>query len=302
MLACGGIPHSKVWQTRLFSEAPGRSGHWSAAPSSNTGDGLSLGIGAGGTIEDDLSNAAAWVPVSQVPRRDGTFCNFPHLVDRGRPGVIAVSNNGKRFVSESRSYHDFMQALFNVTGTGEEVSAYLICDARAQRRFGLGFAKPFPFPLRPYLKSGYLKHGRTLKELATQINVPANTLCETVAAFNAAAERGEDPAFQRGSTVYQRFMGDEAHGPNPSLAPLLRAPFYAVKVIPGSLGTFSGLRTDQRARVLAQDNQPVKGLYAEGNDMASMMRGNYPAGGITLGPALTFGYIAGLDLADKLDD
>lgn len=197
-----------------------------------------------------------------------------------------------------------MQVYHNLhgsrSGAGEEVSAYLICDARAQRRFGLGFAKPFPFPLRPYLKSGYLRKGRTLRELAEQINVPANKLCETVAAFNAAAELGEDPAFQRGSTVYQRFMGDGAHGPNPSLAPLVRAPFYAVKIIPSSLGTFSGLRTDQRARVLAQNNQPVQGLYAVGNDMASMMRGNYPAGGITLGPAMTFGYIAALGPAPVL--
>jgi succinate dehydrogenase/fumarate reductase flavoprotein subunit len=300
VLACGGFPHSIEWKKKLFLHAPTGKEHWSAAPLTNTGDGLTLAIDAGASIDDDLSNAGAWVPVSHVRRSDGSTCNFPHLVDRGRPGVIAVTRGGLRFVNENLSYHDFMQGLFRATPPNGEATAFLVCDHRALRRYGLGFAKPFPFPVRPYLASGYLIRGRSVAELAENAGIDPDGLQATVTAFNTDARQGNDPAFDRGSNVYQRFMGDAAVRPNPCLAPLATPPYYAVQIRPGSLGTFAGIKTDERARVLGSDGHPFAGLYAVGNDMASVMKGSYPGGGVTLGPAMTFGYVAGLDLAGRL--
>jgi succinate dehydrogenase/fumarate reductase flavoprotein subunit len=201
-------------------------------------------------------------------------------------------------VNEAGSYHDFMQALIRTVGAGEALTAFLVCDHRALRRYGLGFAKPFPIPVGPYLRSGYLQRGQTLTALAVAAGIDAAGLVTTVAEYNVHAREGRDPAFGRGGTPFERFGGDPARQPNPCVAPLDRAPFYAVRLRPGSLGTFAGLKTDRHARVLGKDRMPIEGLYAVGNDMASIMGGHYPSGGITLGPAMTFGYLAGRHLAN----
>ncbi len=296
VLAAGGFPQDAARRRALFRHAPTGAEHWSPAPPGNTGDGLRLGEAAGAAVEDRYPNAAAWVPVSLVPRPDGTTGTFPHFVDRAKPGVIAVTAAGARFVNEADSYHDFCQAMFAAT-EGREHAAWLLCDHATLRRYGLGFAKPFPLPLAPHLRSGYLLRGRTLAELAGKAGINAAALERTVAAFNGPARRGEDPAFGRGRTAYNRSLGDPLVAPNPCVAPLERAPFYAVKVVPGDLGTFAGLRGDAHARVLDRDGRPIPGLYAAGNDLASVMGGNYPGGGTTLGPAMTFGYIAARHLA-----
>lgn len=297
VLATGGFPHDRDRIAALFDHAPDGTGHHSAAPASNTGDGIRLGETAGGHVTEDYANPGAWCPVSLVPLKDGGQARFPHLVERAKPGVIAVTPDGRRFVNEADSYHDFMKALFAATPSGARPECWLIADHRAQRRFGLGWAKPFPFPLRPYEACGYLKSGRTLADLAAACGLPANALAETVARFNGHAAVGEDPEFGRGRSPYNRIQGDAAHGPNPALGPLDKGPFHAVRLVPGSLGTFAGLETDALARVLDGDNRPVPGLYAAGNDMASIFGGNYPSGGITLGPAMTFGYIAARHMA-----
>lgn len=297
VLACGGFPHDAQRITQLIAHAPGGTEHHSAAPSSNSGDGLRLGEQVGGRIATNLAHAGAWAPVSQVPRRDGSLGNFPHLLDRAKPGFIAVRKNGQRFSNEADCYHDFMNALFQATPTGEAAEAWLICDYRAQRRYGIGWAKPFPFSTRYYVNKGYLYQGRTLAELAARCGIDAEPLQATVEAFNQYAARGEDLQFNRGASPYNRSQGDARHSPNPSLGALEQGPFYAVKLIPGSLGTFAGLHTDAEARVLDDQDTPIKGLYAVGNDMNSIMAGHYPSGGITLGPGMTFGYLAGLALA-----
>ncbi len=240
-------------------------------------------------------NPGAWAPVSLVPRPGGDVARFAHLVDRAKPGIIAVGPDARRFVNEADSYHDFMSALF---ATGAD-HAWLIADAPARRRFGLGAAKPFPFRDRPHIASGYLKRGRTLADLAGQIGIDAETLAATVARFNESARRGDDADFGRGASAYNRVQGDPAHRPNPALGPLTRGPFYAVRIVPGSLGTFAGLVTDAAARVLDAQGAPIPGLFATGNDAASIMGGHYPSGGITIGPAMTFGYIAGRVLAEQ---
>ncbi len=294
VLATGGFPHDAARIAAMFEHPR----HHSAAPEGNTGDGMRMGEAVGGVVADDLVHAGAWAPVSLVPRADGSVGRFPHLVERAKPGFIAVDGRGGRFVNEADSYHDFMAALMRGTGAGEEPVAWLIADAAAQRRWGLGWAKPFPFPLGRYLRSGYLKRGRTLGELAVACGLEPAALEATVARFNDGARRGEDPEFGRGASAYNRVQGDAAAtGANPALGPLEKGPFYAVRIVAGSLGTFAGLRTDGAARVLGRDGAAIPGLFAVGNDMSSIMGGNYPSGGITLGPAMTFGYVAGRVLA-----
>lgn len=297
VLACGGFPHDQKRIAQLFAHAPHGTEHLSAAPKGNTGDGLRLGESAGGRVASDLASPAAWAPVSRVARADGGFSGFPHLLERAKPGFIAVRRDGRRFVNEADSYHDFMNALFAATPEGEVAQAWLIGDHRAQRRYGLGWSRPFPFPTRPWVRKGYLHQAGSLAELARQCGIDARQLEATVAAFNAGAERGVDPEFGRGASAYNKAQGEVLHGPNPSLGALVRGPFYAVRLVPGSLGTFAGLRTDAGARVLGEGDTPIPGLYAVGNDMASVMNGHYPSGGITLGPGMTFGYIAGQALA-----
>jgi succinate dehydrogenase/fumarate reductase flavoprotein subunit len=303
VLACGGYPHDAARRAQTFAYTPTGREHWSAAPRANTGDGIRMGEAIGAHFDDSLDTPAAWAPVSLVPKGKGQpEAAFPHLIERAKPGVIAVTRGGRRFVNEASSYHDFMGALIGTTQPGEEVCAWLVCDHRFQRRYGLGFSKPFPFPVGPYRHSGYLKQANTLRELATQCGIDPQGLVETVAAYNGYAKDGFDPQFHKGSTPYNRVQGDAQHGPNPCVAPIVDGPFYAVKLLPGSLGTFAGLSTDAQSRVLDEAHTPIRGLYAVGNDAASMMGGCYPSGGITLGPAMTFGYLAGIALAKARED
>lgn len=292
VLATGGFPHDLARKSALFPHAPTGREHWSAAPCSNTGDGLRLGEAAGGHVRTDLPHAGAWAPVSLVPKSGGEPGRFPHLVERAKPGAIMVRRDGRRFCNEADSYHDVMQALFAATPAGEPAEAWLICDHAFLRRYGLGRVRPRPFPIRPWLSNGYLKRGTAIAELASACGIDAHGLAITFEAYNAAAAEGRDPEFGRGDTPYNRIQGAADNQPNPCVAPLGPGPFYAVRIVPGSLGTFAGLRTDAQARVLDDRDTPIPGLYAVGNDMSSMMAGRYPAGGITLGPAMTFGYVA----------
>jgi succinate dehydrogenase/fumarate reductase flavoprotein subunit len=173
----------------------------------------------------------------------------------------------------------------------------LLCDHTALRKYGLGCVAPFPLPIGRHLRSGYLRRGATLAELAEKVNIAPATLEATIAEFNTHAKSGDDPAFGKGSKAYNRYQGDALVTPNPCVAPLERAPYYAIRLVIGDIGTFAGLVTDENARALDASGKPIKGLYAVGNDAASVMGGNYPGAGITLGPALTFGYVAAMHLA-----
>jgi len=301
VLAAGGFPQDVARRKQLMPHAPTGYEHVSPAPPGNTGDGLRLGESVGAVVDTSLPHAAAWVPISRPVRPDGTLGTFPHFVDRSKPGVIAVTRSGKRFVNESNSYHDFCQAMVArcraEEGEGTEPAAWFVIDHRAFRKYGLGYAKPAPVPYKALIRNGYLLRGRTLSELAAQMGADAAQLERTVAEFNGPAARGEDPAFGKGTTSYNRSLGDPEHGPNPCLAPIKDGPFYAVRLYVGDLGTFAGLKTNSNAQVLDEDGRPLQGLYSVGNDAASIMGGNYPGGGITLGPAITFGYIAARHIA-----
>lgn len=302
VLACGGFPHDPLRRQQLLPHAPTGQEHWSAGSRGNTGDGLRLGESAGGQVASDLVQAAALAPVSLVPRPDGTVAHFPHLIERAKPGLIAVTAHGVRFANEADSYHDFMQGLLCATPAGHRPQAWLLCDHAFIRYYGLGAVKPAPMPLTPWLGSGYLKRGNTLAELASLCGIDAERLQVTVQRYNRMCAEGKDVDFAKGETPYNRVQGDAINAttrglPNPCMGPIERGPFYAVKVVMGSLGTFAGLRVNAQAQVLDAQGLPIAGLYAGGNDMNSLMGGHYPAGGITLGPAMTFGFIAAHHLA-----
>jgi succinate dehydrogenase/fumarate reductase flavoprotein subunit len=293
VLASGGFPYDIERRKQLFPHAPTGQEHFSPSPTGNTGDGLRMAESVGGRVVKSLPQAAAWVPVSTLKRKDGTTGIMPHFIDRAKPGVISVLPNGRRFTNEGNSYHDFVQALVAATKPGEEIKAYLICDHKTLRTYGLGSAAPFPMPIGRYLRNGYLTRATSIDELAKKVGINAPGLEQTMRSFNADAKLGRDPAYGKGSKAYNRYQGDALHGPNPCVAPIEQGPFYALKIRIGDIGTFAGLQTDASCRVLDEDDAPIGGLFAVGNDACSIMGGNYPGAGITLGPALTFGYIAG---------
>jgi succinate dehydrogenase/fumarate reductase flavoprotein subunit len=299
VLACGGFPYDLSRRQRVYPHHPNEEEHLSNAPKSNTGDGIKLGEAIGAAFEDRYANPAIWYPTSRVHYPDGTQGNNPHLIERGKPGVIAVAANGRRFTNEAQNYHDFVQAMFRTRVAGEKVAAFLICDRRALRRYGMGVVRPWPLPHRGFIRSGYLKKARTLEELANELGIDAGGLTETISAYNRHAALGRDPEFHKGESVYDTGQGDPSHQPNPCVGPLDQAPFYGVEILPGDLGTFAGLRTDRYSRVLNLAGQVIAGLYAVGNDQANVFGGAYPGGGASLGPAMTFGYIAAMHMAQS---
>jgi len=298
--AGGGFSHDLARRQQLFAHKPAAGEHHSLAAPGNTGDGLRLAESAGGYVDTRFVAAAPWMPVSRVPYADGSAGTYPHSYERGKPGAIAVTAAGKRFANESNSYHDVVQALIATQADGQPLSAFLVCDHRFVQRYGLGIAKPFPLPLRPYLRSGYLLRAGTLAALAGKAGIAPDALERTVAGFNANAALGMDPVFGRGTNAYDAYQGDPAHGPNPCLAPIVQPPFYCVKIMPGDLGTFMGIATNAHGGVLSRSGAPIEGLFAVGNDMASMFGGHYPGPGSNLGPAMTFGYLCARHMAGQL--
>jgi succinate dehydrogenase/fumarate reductase flavoprotein subunit len=301
VLATGGFSHDVGRRREVFPRTPTGREHWSLPPEgTGTGDGLRLAEAVGGRLDRSQASPVAYCPVSEVRYPGGGTGVFPHILDRGKPGVIGVLANGARFVNEANGYHDYTVGMIEAVPEGEEVCSWLVADAAYMKYYPLGMAKPFPVPTWPHLLSGYLRRGRTLAELAEKCGIDPHGLEKTVAVFNEHARRGEDPEFGRGETAFNRGSGDADNPyPNPSLRPLEKGPFYAVRVLPGSFGTFAGLVTDASSRVLTADDAPIPGLYAVGVDQANVMGGHYPSGGINIGPAMTFGYLVGTALGQQ---
>lgn len=297
VLASGGFPHDAARTAALYPHRAAGREHRSLAAPGNTGDGARLAESAGGSVDTRVQQPAAWMPTSVIPGRSGPKALWPHIVDRQKPGFIAVTVEGKRFCDESGPYHDFVPALVNACAHLPDTSCWLICDHRTIRRYGLGFVKPAPIPRSQHVRSGYILRGDTLADLARQAGINAAALEQTVARFNENARKGIDPDFGRGGNIYDHSQGDPEHKPNPNLGPVEVGPFYALKIVPGDIGTFSGIRTDGNARVLDRDGKPIRGLYAAGNDALNFVAGGYAGAGGTLGPGMTLGYIAGKHLA-----
>jgi succinate dehydrogenase/fumarate reductase flavoprotein subunit len=259
-------------------------------------------LAAGARYGTDHHDTAFWSPVSVRARADGTTAVFPHFIfDRGRPGTITVNSHGKRFVNEALSYHPFTQGMFEANETAPSIPAFLITDEDGLRKYGLGMVRPSRFGRSAFLSDGYLVSAPNLAELAAKLEIDPAGLTETIERFNGFAAAGVDPDFGRGGTDYQRITaGDMSHRPNPCLGRIARAPFYAVRLYPGDIGAATGLVTDEDARVLRADGSAIDRLYACGNDMNSVMGGNYPGPGITIGPGLVFAYVAVRDIARRL--
>ena len=299
VLACGGFPHDIKRIAKAYPHLQRGGEHLSPTPISNTGDGLNMAEAVGGKVEIKFKDAAAWMPVSYVPYANGEFGVFPHLLDRYKPGVIGVLKNGKRFTNESNSYHDVGADLIKACNSQTDTVMWLICDKKTLTKYGLGFVKPSPMPIRRFVRNGYLIVGRTLAELAQNAGIDPVGLEQTIREYNVGALLGQDNQFGRGSTTFNRYLADPENKPNPCVAPVQTGPFYAVKVVMGDLGTFDGIQTSVVGEVLKNNGEPINGLYAVGNDRASIMGGNYPAAGITHGPNMTFGFVTGNHIADK---
>lgn len=302
VLAAGGFPHNVELRKRLYGHSVTGLDHWSPTTETNTGDSIAMVEKVNVKVDTHLENNAAWAPVSLVKRKDGTTGVMPHFIDRAKPGVIAVNKKGKRFVNEANSYHDFVQGMINGANIDGQITSWLICDRKTLRMYGLGSVPPQPLPIGKHLKSGYLKKGNSIAELAKNCGIDANGLEDTINKFNPLAKIGQDPEFGKGSKAYNRYQGDPLHMPNPCLKPIEQGPFYAVQLHPGDIGTYAGLPVDRHSRVLDATGQIVSGLYSVGNDATTIMGGNYPGAGITLGPALVFGYQTGLFIAKGQDN
>ena len=291
VLASGGFGANKEMRAKFlpFAEA-----HHSLQADGCVGDGIGLGVSAGGYQNPVHAGDCVWTPMSVLRRPNGQEVVYPHtFLDRSMPGCIAVAPNGKRFVNEGTSYQSFVEVM-HALGLAQ---VHLISDQSSFARYGLGLAKPFPFNPSTLIAAGYLKRAETLDALARQIGVDPSALQDTVRDFNVGAALGRDPEFGKGDDPHSRFRGDPEHAPNPGLAPLGRGPYFSVALSPGSLCTMGGLEVNGKAQVLRSGGEPIPGLYAVGADMNSVMRGHYPGGGSSLGPAMTFAYIAANHLA-----
>ncbi|MDB5988082.1 MAG: fumarate reductase, partial [Nevskia sp.] len=281
VLASGGFSADPQMRARYI---PYAEQHQSLMPEGNTGDGLKMACNAGAVMNQHNPSNAAWNVISLRRRPDGSLQKFPHLfLDKPKPGCIAVNRQGRRFGNEASLM--FTEAMH----ASDSVPAWLICDRRFIRQYGLGLVYPGGFGLRRLLREGYVTVGATLAELAQRLDLSAESLNATVEKFNRYAAAGKDLDFGRGNTAFDRSMGDPAHQPNPSLGPLATAPFYAVQIFPGDATTTLGLKVDGHGRTLDANSQPIPGLYACGLDMNSLWAGRPPANGCNHSLNLTFG-------------
>ena len=259
----------------------------------NTGDSIRIGEGIGAATLNLQSTWAA--PVFYVPGEPGgRLCT----IERALPGCIMVAGDGKRYLNEAASYHIVGQQMARRHAEqGDAAPSWFVFDHRYRHKYPVGPLYPLvPDWAQDGMVKSILKRGNTIAELAQAMGVDPAALEGTIARFNSFAVKGEDPDFHRGEAAYDKMYGDPSVTPNPSLGPIDKGPFYAMPIYPGDIGTNGGLLTDARARVMDTEGQPIPGLYAIGNNAASSMGESYPGAGVTIGPALTFGYIAARDM------
>lgn len=293
ILAAGGFEGSQALREKYLPN-PTRA-EWSAANPHNTGDALLMGLAVGAAT--DFLDDAWWGPTTVVP---GETRARMLVIEKGLPGSILVNQAGERFVDEAAPYIDVVRAMYekNAPGAGS-VPAYLVFDGRFRRSYPFGpFLQSSQQPdllISSYIQNGYLRKADTLRGLAAKLGVDADGLEATVRKMNGYARTGVDLDFHRGENLFDRYYGDKKIRPNPCLAPLETPPFYGIEAHAGDLGTKGGLRTDARGRVLRGSGEAIPGLYAVGNCSAALMGPTYAGAGATLGPAMTFGYIAARD-------
>ena len=287
VIASGGFEHSAELRAKYQPKSPDPK--WSIASPANTGDGLVAATQLGAKTERlDSAWRVPSFPVEGEDRARGVF------FERALPGSIAVNQSGQRFTNESTDYNLFGQAMLENDRTDAgTIPTFILCDSRFMRRHPMGTSIPgIPHWMLPKSHRKIFFKAATIEQLAGKIGVPPQALVETVKRFNENARLGKDPDFHRGERVYDRFFSDASVKPDPNLHPLESAPFYALAVYPGDIGTNGGLVIDRYARVLDEQDRPIPGLYAAGNVTASVTGYGYPGGGATIGPAMTFGYVA----------
>jgi 3-oxosteroid 1-dehydrogenase len=291
ILAAGGFPHSKKWREKLMPKnyAAGRS----SAFEGNVGDSLEFATAIGAAVEQEHAAPGFHIPLSFMKEEDGSESIWLHSWDRAKPGLIIVNRDGRRFANEAQSYHNFVREMHRLNGP-EIAPSYVICDSDHLLKYGFGLIRPGTRNVKRYLENGYLLTGNTIDQLARAASINPEQTVKTVADFNEAAKIGVDKDFGRGESPLDRINGDPSHGPNPCMGQMLKAPFYAIEIWPGDIGTSVGLSANTDAQVLDTQGLPIPGLYVCGNDMSSVMRGHYPGPGITLGPAMVFAYRAAL--------
>ncbi|WP_029000957.1 FAD-dependent oxidoreductase [Azohydromonas australica] len=290
VLATGGFPHNAKMREELGPRHPhDRSVGWEA----NVGEGINAARRIGGAIDHAVCGPGLWQPSSVLRHPDGSEETILYgYLDRGKPGIIAVDAHGRRFVNESNSYHDIGEAMFR-NGVAQGNHFHFICERKFVWKRGLGLIRPFRLSLAPYVKSGYIAMDDTLEGLARKIGVDPAGLLETVRKHNDYARTGVDLEFRRGTNPFNSILlGDPACKPNPNLAPITQGPFVALRMYPSTLGTAIGLAANGHSQVLDASQQPIPGLYACGQDMSHVMRGFYPGGGINIGPAIVFAFVA----------
>ncbi|MFI5954520.1 3-oxosteroid 1-dehydrogenase [Cryptosporangium sp. NPDC051539] len=289
LLTSGGFERDDAMRKRYQKEPIGT--EWTVGAEANTGDGIRVAQDLGADVR--LMDDAWWGPSVPLPRGP-----YFLLAERTLPGCLLVDLDGRRFVNEAAPYVDAVHAMYEAREP--KVPSWLVFDQRYRDRYLFAARGPRqPLPSSWY-RAGVAAKSSTLAGLAEKIGVPASALDATVERFNGFAVSGKDLDFGRGDSAYDRYYGDPRVRPNPCLATLSKAPFHAVKIVPGDLGTKGGLVTDARARVMRADGSVIPGLYAAGNSSALVMGRTYAGPGATLGPAMTFGYLAALDAAGAL--
>ncbi|MFI5475176.1 3-oxosteroid 1-dehydrogenase [Streptomyces cacaoi] len=291
VVGSGGFEHNAAMRAQYQRQPIGT--EWTVGAKENTGDGIRAGQRAGGALA--LMDDAWWGPAIPLPG-EPYFC----LAERTLPGGLLVNQAGVRFVNEAGPYSDVVHTMYDRDPTAPDIPAWLVVDQNYRNRYLFKDVAPtFVLP-DDWYTSGAARKAWSLDALAASIGVPAAALRSTVDRFNSLALKGKDTDFKRGDSAYDHYYTDPSVLPNSCLAPLWLPPYYAFRIVPGDLGTKGGLRTDARARVLRADGSTIPGLYAAGNASAAVMGHSYAGAGSTIGPAMTFGYIAALDLAGGL--
>lgn len=301
VLATGGFDHDMQWRRQYL---PLLDEDWSFGNPAATGDGIRAGEKVGAAT--DLLDEAWWFPAMCWP--DGRLQFM--LNERMMPSQFVVNGAGKRFINEAAPYMDFAHAMIEGQQDGiEHIPCWLVTDIGSFHRYVVGGHLPIPkVPFAPvptgrkipqaWLDSGIVKTASSFEELAAEIGVPAAELRSTAERFNQLARQGHDDDFNRGDSAYDNYYGDPTL-PNPNLAPLGKPPYLAFQIILGDLGTSGGLLTDEHARVLRADGSVITGLYATGNTSAAVMGRSYAGAGATIGPAMTFGYVAAQHISEN---
>ncbi|MFD4873503.1 3-oxosteroid 1-dehydrogenase [Streptomyces sp. NPDC058420] len=291
VVGSGGFEHNAAMRAQYQRQPIGTD--WTVGAKENTGDGIQAGQRAGAALA--LMDDAWWGPAIPLPG-DPYFC----LAERTLPGGLLVNQAGARFVNEAGPYSDVVHTMYDRNAAAPDIPAWLIVDQNYRNRYLFRDVLPtLPFP-DDWYSSGAAYKAWTLDALATSIGVPAAALRSTVSRFNSLAASGKDTDFRRGDSAYDHYYTDPSILPDSCLAPLWLPPYHAFRIVPGDLGTKGGMRTDARARVLRADGSVIPGLYAAGNASAAVMGHSYAGAGSTIGPAMTFGYVAGMDLAGAL--